>query len=267
MHVAGGAEHAADPGVYHDTHTDPVPPAVLALLERLRERLDVAPAVMLERDGRYPPAATLRAELDAIAAAAALPSATLAGRSHAPRRRRMTRELRGACPRVARSGTASPAFRDTTSASVHARPDPTADLAARQAELVAALVAGAPDPAGFDPDRLAVARRALLRKRAGEVAAVWPLLAASLGPRLARHRSPLTSTGRAPAGALRDGWDLARELGRRGELSDAAAVELAEREVTLHHDGATAAAAGRSPVRRTGPSCRSAAGCTTSCVR
>ena len=66
VHVAGGAEHA-DPGVYHDTHTDPVPPAVLTLLERLCERLDVAPAVMLERDGHYPPAAALHAELDAIA--------------------------------------------------------------------------------------------------------------------------------------------------------------------------------------------------------
>jgi hypothetical protein len=40
------------------------------------ERLDAAPAVMLERDGHYPPAATLRAELDAIAAAAALAPAT-----------------------------------------------------------------------------------------------------------------------------------------------------------------------------------------------
>ena len=127
---------------------------------------------------------------------------------------------------------ASPAFRDTTSASVHARPD----LATRQAELVAALVAGAPDPAGFDRERLAVARRALVRKRAGEVAAVWPLLAASLGPRwhstVAAHVA-----GRPPAGALRDGWQLARDLSRCGGLSDAAAVELAEREVTLHHDG------------------------------
>ncbi len=78
VHVAGGAEHAADPGVYHDTHTDPVPPAVLTLLERVRERLDVAPAVMLERDGRYPPAAVLDAELDAIATAATLPRATAA---------------------------------------------------------------------------------------------------------------------------------------------------------------------------------------------
>ena len=131
---------------------------------------------------------------------------------------------------------ASPAFRDTTSASVHARSDPAADLAGRQAELVAALVAGAPDPAGFDRDRLAVARRALVRKRAGEVAAAWPLLAASLGPRwhdtVAAHVA-----GRAPAGALQDGWRLARDLDRCGGLSDAAAVELAEREVTLHHDG------------------------------
>ena len=108
VHVAGGAEHAADPGVYHDTHTDPVPPAVLALLERLRERLDVAPAVMLERDGRYPPAATLRAELDAIAAAAALPSATRAD-PVPPAQPRFPVPPHD--PRVARSRPASCAFR------------------------------------------------------------------------------------------------------------------------------------------------------------
>jgi hypothetical protein len=110
------------------------------------------------------------------------------------------------------------------------------DLAARQAELVAALVAGGPDPAGFDDDRLAVARRALLRKRAGEAAAVWPLLAASLGSAWLEVFTASVA-GRAPAGALRDGWDLARELHRRGELGDAAAVELAERRVGLHPDG------------------------------
>lgn len=68
VHVAGGAQHC---GLYHDTHTDPVPPPVLALLERLVER-GGAPAVMLERDGRYPPAAALTAELASIAAAAGL---------------------------------------------------------------------------------------------------------------------------------------------------------------------------------------------------
>jgi uncharacterized protein len=76
VHVAGGAEHLADPGAYHDTHTDPVPDGVLALLQRLCDRLATAPAVMLERDGRFPPAAQLHAELDAIAAAAALPRVT-----------------------------------------------------------------------------------------------------------------------------------------------------------------------------------------------
>ncbi|MFC5945892.1 hypothetical protein ACFPZ4_31085, partial [Micromonospora harpali] len=47
------------------------------------------------------------------------------------------------------------------------------DLAARQAELVAALVAGGPLPAGFAPTPVDAARRALLRKRAGDVARHW----------------------------------------------------------------------------------------------
>jgi hypothetical protein len=131
---------------------------------------------------------------------------------------------------------ASPASRYAAEAPGHDLRDLTATLANRQAELVATLVAGGPEPSGFDPGRLAVARRALLRKRAGEAAALWPLLAASLGP--AWPEAFIASVaGRAPAGALRDGWDLARELHRRGELGDAASVELAEREVTLHRDG------------------------------
>ena len=66
VHVAGGAERD---GVYHDTHTDPTPPAVLDLIGELCARRR-PPALLLERDGRYPPAAELTAELDAIAAAA-----------------------------------------------------------------------------------------------------------------------------------------------------------------------------------------------------
>lgn len=60
-HVAGGAP---DDGRYHDTHTDPVPEAVLELVAALRP-----PALLLERDGNYPPSAVLRSELDALAAA------------------------------------------------------------------------------------------------------------------------------------------------------------------------------------------------------
>ena len=70
VHVAGGAEHQ---GLYHDTHSDAVPQPVLDLVEELCAR-HRPPALMLERDGDYPPAAELRAELDAIAAAAGYPA-------------------------------------------------------------------------------------------------------------------------------------------------------------------------------------------------
>ncbi|HEX2314403.1 MAG TPA: DUF692 domain-containing protein [Thermomonospora sp.] len=71
-HVAGGHQHE---GLYHDTHTDPVPAEVLALVRELSARRR-PPGFLLERDGRYPPAAELRAELDAIAAAAGYPAVT-----------------------------------------------------------------------------------------------------------------------------------------------------------------------------------------------
>jgi hypothetical protein len=112
-------------------------------------------------------------------------------------------------------------------------------------------VAGAPDPPGFTADRLAVARRALLRKRAGAAAAAWPQLAASLGPDWLALFT-LAVGDRPPAGALVEGWDLARTLHRRGELGDAAAVELAEREVTLRRTGAGPAHRRMPAVRRAG---------------
>jgi hypothetical protein len=123
------------------------------------------------------------------------------------------------------------------------------DLAARQAALVAALVVGAPDPPGFDADRLAVARRALLRKRSAAAAAVWPLLAASLGPDWPAVFAASVQ-GRPPAGALVDGWELARALYWRREPGDTPAVELAEREVALRYDGI------RPPLPRRGPALR-----------
>ena len=69
VHVAGGSARHDEAGYYHDTHTDPVPDAVLGLLAHLVERAPGVP-VLLERDGGYPPAAVLTAELAAIAAAA-----------------------------------------------------------------------------------------------------------------------------------------------------------------------------------------------------
>ncbi|MFD4784272.1 DUF692 domain-containing protein [Rhodococcus qingshengii] len=67
-HIAGGS---ISDGKYHDTHTDPVPEAVLELLAQFTAA-GHHPAIMLERDGNYPPALELLDELDAIADAAGL---------------------------------------------------------------------------------------------------------------------------------------------------------------------------------------------------
>ncbi|ROO83860.1 hypothetical protein EDD29_1369 [Actinocorallia herbida] len=70
-HVAGGRESE---GLYHDTHTDPVPAEVLALVAEAERRCPPEGRLghLLERDGRYPPPSVLAAELDAIADAAGL---------------------------------------------------------------------------------------------------------------------------------------------------------------------------------------------------
>jgi hypothetical protein len=108
------------------------------------------------------------------------------------------------------------------------------ELAAAQRRLVEALVASDPAVAGFGSVRVAVAARALLRKRAREVARAWPRLAASYGPdwpavfmRWAQNRPT--------RGLWRDGWDFASA--RRDHLASAAAVELAECEARWSYDG------------------------------
>lgn len=70
-HVAGGREVA---GRYHDTHVHAVPAEVLALVAEFAPSRPVP--LMLERDGNYPPATELLAELNAIAAAARRPAIT-----------------------------------------------------------------------------------------------------------------------------------------------------------------------------------------------
>ena len=76
VHMAGGSEgrdaEGNPDGIYHDTHTDAVPPEVMSLLVELTERRR-PPGVMLERDGYYPPADELRAELNALADASGHP--------------------------------------------------------------------------------------------------------------------------------------------------------------------------------------------------
>ena len=125
-------------------------------------------------------------------------------------------------------------------------------LARRQAELVAALTSGAAAPAGFDARLVEVARVALLRKRAGEVARQWPMLAAGLGSGWWASFSEWAGQ-RPTRGSLRDGWDLARDSLARGVLPGIAAEELAAREAGSVYDGESAPRARRGPgVKRVG---------------
>jgi hypothetical protein len=113
------------------------------------------------------------------------------------------------------------------------------NLADQQAALVAALVGAAEVPAGFDASLVVAARAALLRKRAGEVAAAWPLTAAAYGHQWTATFSAWAA-GRPPAGALRDGWDFARSAATRPGLPDLAREELADREARFSYDGTSA---------------------------
>jgi hypothetical protein len=126
-------------------------------------------------------------------------------------------------------------------------------LARRQADLVAALTAGAAVPPGFDGRLVEAARVALLSKRAGEVARQWPDLARALGTGWPRQWAAWAAT-RPTRGSLRDGWDLARDLAARGELPVEAGAELAAREAVLSYDGEAP------PRPRRAPAVRGAAG-------
>lgn len=119
-------------------------------------------------------------------------------------------------------------------------------LAGQQADLVRALVGGGPVPGGFDPERVRATSAALARKRAREVARVWPVLAADLGEGF---------TGRfvadaARGGALADGLAFARALARQGRLSPNARVEAMLAAATLSSRPARLGLALAGPPRR-----------------
>ncbi|MBC6463359.1 hypothetical protein HKK72_36815 [Actinomadura sp. HBU206391] len=97
-------------------------------------------------------------------------------------------------------------------------------MAAAQERLVRALVAGDEPPPGFDAARVAVAARALLNKRAGEVARSWPRMAAAYGGRWAPVFADWAA-GTPSRGSWLDGWEFARS--RRAHLPPAAVAELA----------------------------------------
>lgn len=102
-------------------------------------------------------------------------------------------------------------------------------LAARQGELVRALVAAAPLPSGFDDLRTSTTRGTLLRKRMRGVERTWPGLARGLGARFKGLFSDYAESHTMSGEGLYqlDGRRFAEWLLTRGEEpSDAGRLEL-----------------------------------------
>ncbi|MET3806795.1 hypothetical protein ABIB25_003815 [Nakamurella sp. UYEF19] len=118
--------------------------------------------------------------------------------------------------------------------------------ASAQAVLVAALTGTGPLPPGFDEVRIEAARKALLRKRAGETALQWPALAGALAADFLPRFSEWAAH-RPTAGSVRDGWDLARDLASRSELPAPAVVELTEKRLLFSYRGRSAPRRRRAP--------------------
>jgi hypothetical protein len=125
-------------------------------------------------------------------------------------------------------------------------------LADEQAALVRALVDGGPVPAGFDRDRVRATAAVLARKRAREVARVWPALAAELGDDFTARF--LADAARRPpparGGALADGLAFAGALARTRRLSGNAGVEAMLAAARLSTRPARLAATVAGPPRR-----------------
>ncbi|GAA3424779.1 hypothetical protein GCM10018953_19620 [Streptosporangium nondiastaticum] len=97
-------------------------------------------------------------------------------------------------------------------------PDPRAELARAQAELLAALVAGGEPPRGFDEGRLRIQAASLVSKRRGVVARIRPDLVALLGAAGFAAEFDAYARGRPkpPGGSRADARDFAERLRAAG---------------------------------------------------
>lgn len=195
VHLAGGAlVH----GFYEDTHAHPLPPEVLALLERTLERTGALP-VILERDGRFPPFSQIEGEL---AAARVL----LAG----------ARSRAAIAKRPASSGALDP------------------DLAHRQEALAEILTRDPPPGCEAEPYGVAAigrTRAILFEKRVDDAIPLLPSTRAEAGDELLElARRALAGTERAPLNAgIVDARRVAEALvahPRFGEAAQRDAFEL-----------------------------------------
>jgi hypothetical protein len=131
-------------------------------------------------------------------------------------------------------------------------PDRTG-YAARQAQLLDALLRGGDYPEGFVAALADAAGRSLRRKRGRAVTAAWPALALDLGEAFgARFDAFARAVDAPPSGdPLGDGLAFARSLGRELRLGDAARTEVLLARAALARRGLFVRAAWlRRPHRR-----------------
>lgn len=109
-----------------------------------------------------------------------------------------------------------------------------ARYAARQAQLLDALLRGVEPPAGFVAAHADAAGRSLRRKRSRAVARAWPALTLELGDTFGARFDAFARLTDAPAAGdpLEDGLAFARSL--TGRLGDDARVELLLARAALH---------------------------------
>ncbi|MEO3872559.1 hypothetical protein ABGB18_27425 [Nonomuraea sp. B12E4] len=94
-------------------------------------------------------------------------------------------------------------------------------LAEAQGRVVAALVAGAEPPEGFDPERMRAQAASLISKRRGIVARIRPDVVAAAGGDLAAEFAAYARARTAPPPDYRtDADDFAAWLRERGRLPD-----------------------------------------------
>lgn len=209
VHMAGGAWRE---GFYVDTHCHPTPPAVWQLLAELVRIRGPLP-IILERDGRYPPWAELKGELD-IARRTQHEPATPSRRddSEAPTERAGTRHAEVSPPVLAG--------------------ERAHHLAEQQASLAQLLTSTTgTDGQAWRSEDLARSRSVLCHKRADEVSDCLPRLRAQTSRQQIDLYTLALAVLREHAPAERlptvvDAWRVATQLLSHPTLRNAARYDL-----------------------------------------
>jgi hypothetical protein len=106
------------------------------------------------------------------------------------------------------------------------------ELARQQAQLVRAIQLGEPAPAGIDASKLRTTQESLTQKRLRSVQKSWPGIAGTLGEQFQGQFQTYGALDPTPADAGIDGYEFAKWLKSKGQLSHRGRIELTRWEVS-----------------------------------